>query len=208
MKSFKDYLTESKKVYEFKVKIAGDCPEDCSAQIKGALAQFHVATVSSGKRTPIQERHSEFPEHKNVNMTIFDVKTDYPATSLQVKDLVASSLGLAGSCVKVQNMAEEKEHAINHANDKRTGEAIVGTEYEPSNNQDLVGDEYAMSFLKELNKDKHQGTQVKGYNDELLADGAPAHSKETPGKQVKITTKPVNLFTKQDKVPTVKDAIK
>ena len=141
-------------------------------------------------------------------MTIFDVKTDYPATSLQVKDLVASSLGLAGSCVKVQNMAEEKEHAINHANDKRTGEAIVGTEYEPSNNQDLVGDEYAMSFLKELNKDKHQGTQVKGYNDELLADGAPAHSKETPGKQVKITTKPVNLFTKQDKVPTVKDAIK
>ena len=208
MKSFKDYLTESKKVYEFKVKIAGDCPEDCSAQIKGALAQFHVATVSAARRTPIQERHSEFPEHKNVSMSIFDVKTDYPATSLQVKDLVASSLGLSGSCVKVASLAEEKEHEINHANDKKSGEALIGTDYKSSDNQDLVGEEYKMNFLKELNKDKHHGTEVKGWNDEILADSAPKHSKETPGKAVKLTTKPVNMFTKQMKVPTAKGAIK
>jgi hypothetical protein len=208
MKSFKEYLTESKKVYEFKVKIAGDCPEDCSAQIKGALAQFHVASVSSGKRTPIQERHSEFPEHKNVSMSVFDVTTNYPATSLQVQDLVASGLGLTHSCVKVKSLAEEREHEINHANDKRTGEALLGTDYEKSDNQDLVGEEYKMNFLKELNKEKHQGTEVKGYNDELLADGAPKHSKETPGKQVNVKTKAVNIFTKQVKVPTAKGAIK
>ena len=208
MKSFKEYLTESKKVYEFKVKIAGDCPEDCSAQIKGALAQFHVASVSSGKRTPIQERHSEFPEHKNVSMSVFDVTTNYPATSLQVQDLVASGLGLTHSCVKVKNLAEEKEHEINHANDERSGKALVGTDYEPSNHQALVGEEYKMNFLKELNKDKHQGTEIKGYNDELLADSAPKHSKETPGKQVNVKTKAVNIFTKQIKVPTAKGAIK
>jgi len=208
MKSYKQYLAESKKVYEFKVKIAGDCPEDCSAQIKGALAQFHVATVSSGKRTPIQERHSEFPEHKNCNMTVFDVCTNYPATSLQVQDLVAAGLGIVHNSVKVKSIAEEREHEINHANDQRTDKALIGTDYESSDNQDLVGEEYNMSFLKELNKEKHQGTQVKGYNDKLLADGAPKHSKETPGKQVKVKNTATNIFTKQVKVPTAKGAAK
>ena len=55
MKSFKEYLTESKRVYEFKVKIAGNCPKDCASQIKTALSQFHVESCSAGKSTPIQE---------------------------------------------------------------------------------------------------------------------------------------------------------
>jgi hypothetical protein len=178
MKSFKEYLTESKKIYEFKVKIAGDCPTDCSSQIKAALAQFHVSSVSAGKRTPIQERHSEFPEHKNVNMTIFDVTTDYPATNKQIHDIVASGLGMPANCIKVKNMAEELEHEINHEHDIRTGKALVGTIQTPSDNSHLVGEKHKMNFLQELNKEKHQGTQVKGYNDEILAPSVPGAAKE------------------------------
>jgi hypothetical protein len=178
MKSFKEYLTESKKVYEFKVKIAGECPSDCSSQIKSSLAQFHVASVSAGKRTPIQERHSEFPEHKNVNMTVFDVTTDYPATSLQIRDMLSAHLGMPLSNVKVKSLAEELEHEINHQHDKRTGKAIIGTPTEASDHSDLVGEKHKMNFLQELNKEKHQGTQIKGYNDEILADGVPGLAKE------------------------------
>jgi hypothetical protein len=207
MKSFKEYLTESKKIYEFKVKIAGDCPKDCSAQLKTALQQFHVGSVSAGKSTPIQERQSEFPEHKNVGMTIFDVTTDYPATSLQIRDMVADRLGLAHANVKVKSFAEEREHEINHANDERTGKALVGSEQEPSDHSNLVDETHKMNFLKELNKEKHQGTQYTGYNDEILATGAPQHSKETPGKQVKVETKKfTNLFTKLKHVDPIKGA--
>jgi hypothetical protein len=204
MKSFKDYLTENKKIYEFKVKIAGDCPKDCAAQMKLALAQFHVQSCSAGKSTPIQERQSEFPEHKNVGMTIFDVCTSYPATSLQIRDMLAERLGIAQANVKVKNFAEEKEHEINHANDKRSGKALIGTEPESSDHQDLAGEEYKMNFLKELSKNKTQGTQVKGINDEILASNAPKHVKEKPGKQVETKTKFQNIFTKQVKVPSVK----
>jgi hypothetical protein len=204
MKSFKEYLTESKKVYEFKIKIAGDCPKNCAAQLKLALTQFHVQSCSEGKSTPIQEHQSEFPEHKNVGMTIFDVCTSYPATTLQVRDMVAERLGIAQANVKVRNLAEEKEYEINHANDKRSGKALLGTDFESTDNQDLVGEEYKMNFLKELSKDKHQGTQVKGFNDEILASSAPKHVKEKPGKQVETKTKFQNIFTKQVKVPTVK----
>jgi hypothetical protein len=157
--------------------------------------------VSAGKSTPIQERQSEFPEHKNVGMTIFDVATDYPANSVQVRDIVAAHLGLAHANVKVKSFAEEREYEINHANDQRSGKALIGSKQDPSNHQSLVGEEHKMNFLKELNKEKHQGTQVKGFNDEILAAGAPKYSKETPGKQVKLETKKfANIFTKQVKI--------
>lgn len=201
MKSFKEYLTESKKVYEFKVKIAGDCPKDCGEQIQASLSEFHVASVGKGRTTPIQERQTEFPEHRNMAMTVFDVTTDYPATGEQIRDRIATGLGVTHSHVKVRSMAEEKEYAINHANDEKANGAIIGTEYTPSNNGDLHSEQFKMNFLKDLNKEKHQGTQVKGYNDQILAASSPAYVKETPGKQVEIKTKIENVFTKQVKLP-------
>jgi len=162
MKSFKEYLTESKKIYEFKVKIAAECPKDTVAKIKAALGEFHVSSVSAGKSVPIQERHSEFPEHKNINMTVFDVTTDYPATNKQIQDKLAAVLSLTHTSVKVKNLAEEKEDEINHQYDKRTGKAIVGTIQDPSDNSHLVGEKYMMDFLKELNQEKHTGTQYTG----------------------------------------------
>jgi hypothetical protein len=201
MKSFKEYLTESKKIYEFKVKIAMDCGKETAQKIKGALGEFHVGSVSAGKSVPIQERHSEFPEHKNISMTVFDVATNYPATNQQIQDKLASVLSLPHNKIKVKNIAEEKEFEINHQHDQRTGKALGGTEQEPSNHQDLVGDKRALSFLQELNREKHQGTEVKGYNDELLAASAPKHVKETSGKQVKVKNNATNIFTKQIKLP-------
>jgi len=169
MKSFKEYLTESKKTYEFKVKIGGTCPKNCAEQVKAALAQFHVESCSAGKGVPIQEHHAEFPEHKNIEMTIFEVCTSYPATSLQIRDKVAEALNIAHSLVKVKTPADEKEHAINHAHDHKSGKATLGTDYEASNHQDLVGEKHMMSFLKELSKeDRKLGKEVEGSNEKLF----------------------------------------
>jgi len=118
--------------------------------------------------------------------------------------MIAERCGIAQANVKVKNLAEEKEHELNHANDKRSGKALIGTEPESSDNQNLAGEEYKMNFLKELGKNKTQGTQVKGVNDEILASGTPKHVKEKPGKQVETKTKFQNIFTKQVKVPSVK----
>lgn len=204
MKSFKDYLTESKKVYEFKLKIVGDLPKDVTSSIKSALSEFSVGTVSAGKSTPIQEQHSEFPAHKNCAMTVFNVTTAYPANSLQVRDLVAAKLNVSTANIIARTLAEEKEAEINHANDKASGESVLTKDYEASNNQKLVGEEQKMSLLKELGKTKKAGEQYKGANDEILAASAPKHVKETPGKQPEIKTKFTNLFTKTTKVKGVK----
>jgi hypothetical protein len=179
MKSFKEYLTESKKIYEFKVKIVGECPKDCAAQIKAALAQFHVGAVSEGKRTPVQVHHSEFPEHKNLSMSVYDVTLDYPTTSPQVRDLIASAFGKSLSEVKAMTVAEVAEHDLNHANDKRSGVNVGGTEQEPSNHSNLASENQKMSFLADLSKEpRHTGTQYTGVNDAILSDSVPGIAKE------------------------------
>ena len=179
MKSFKEYLTESKRVYEFKVKIAGECPKDCHSQIKTALSQFHVESCSTGKRTPIQETHKEFPDHKNVNVTLFDVCTSYPATGHQVRDKIAECLGIAHSAIVVRNIHEAAEEEINHQHDTKSGKSVLQADYEASNNQKMVGTQHSMSLLKELGKTKKTGHQYTGANDAILAKNAPSEKTNT-----------------------------
>lgn len=201
MKSFKEYLTESKKVYEFKVKIAGDCPKDCTAKIKEALAQFSVASCSSGKSTPIQESNVDFPELKNIGMTVFDVCTHYPATSAQVRDAVSSSLKKTHSEIRVRNLAEEHETEINTQYAEKSGEALLGKDYEAGEGaQAEVGEKRTENFLKELSKTKHHLTQYTGVNDQLTPTKPPKASdvKEMPVNKKALST----IGGKKVKLPT------
>ena len=57
MKTFTEYLTESKKIYEFKVGIAGELPENCADSMESCLQKFGLESMSSPKKnTQSQER--------------------------------------------------------------------------------------------------------------------------------------------------------
>lgn len=178
-KSFKEYLQESKQTYEFKIKIAGDACTDASTKIKAALDRFKVESVSSGKRSPIQETQVDFPDHSNIGVTVFDISVAYPATSNQMRDSIAEALNITHSCVKVRNLKEQEEDEINnqYCPNHPSGEALLGKDYEKTDNQSIVGDKHTMALLKELSKTKTQGTQYKGINDEILAKTVPSSSK-------------------------------
>jgi len=202
MKSFKEYLTESKKTYDFKIKIAGDCPKDCAKRIKEALSVYKVESCSAGKSLPIAETYVDFPTQRNIGITIFDVCLAYPSTTDQVRNMLGGTLGLPVTRVKVRNMKEEEEFALNHSNDEKTGESLLTKDYEAdSEGQKLVGEKHTMSLLKELGKNKKTVEQYKGTNDELLAEKVPTDS---PSEQkTKINTKsPVG--SSKIKLPTAK----
>ena len=42
MKSFEQYLTESKKTYKFKIRVAGEVPEGFANTLEGALQKYDV----------------------------------------------------------------------------------------------------------------------------------------------------------------------
>jgi hypothetical protein len=193
MKSFKEYLVENKKLYKFKIKIVGDCPKDCAEKIKLALSEYSCASVGTAKTTPISANHRDFPEHKNVAMSIFDACTHYPATSEQILNKVAQGLGMSAGSVKVLNEKEQEEVALNHANDEATGESIGGTDYEKVDNQDLVGNQ-RLTFLKSL-KSEEKLKQVTGTNDEILAKTMPKADTKIKAQETKINT--VGTFSKK-----------
>ena len=206
MKSFKQYLTESKKTYEFKIKLAGDYEKDAVNKIKEALAKYNVESCSAGKRAPIQESPIDFPDHNNINVTVFDVALSYPTNSVQVREAVADKLGITSNCIKVRSTGDLEEEILNHQFDEKSGESLLSKEYEDSNNQHLVGNDRTMSLLKELSKVKNCGEQVKGINDDLFAKSIPSEKIEGPALKAAKINNVSPVGSTKVKLPTAKTA--
>jgi len=50
MTNFTQYLAESTKEYNYKIKVVGDLSEDFGKKLEGALAKYEVKSLSKGKK--------------------------------------------------------------------------------------------------------------------------------------------------------------
>lgn len=178
MKSFTEYLIESadEKKYAFKIKIAGDLPENCEDCMETALQKYKVSRFTKGKSTPIQENLLDFPNVKNAAMTVFEAEVDYPATSAVVAELISTATGIGKDCIRVRTPQEEANWEVEHEHDvqkedSKEAKALLSQDYEKTKEPVLAGDKYVSSFLKDLAKARKESTteQYKGVNDSLLA---------------------------------------
>jgi hypothetical protein len=155
MFTFKDYLTESKKTYSFRVKVCGDLPKDSKKRIKDALAKYDPANVGTAKRTPIQETPLDFPNKKNMSVSIFDIEINYPTNSPTISAALSDCLGCGLDCIIVRTPAEEAESILNqtYMTVPGKGEALLDKDYETNaEGQKVVGQAHVSNFLKELEK--------------------------------------------------------
>lgn len=174
MKSFTHYLRESEeqKKYVFKIKIAGDLPDNCEDCMETALQQFKVSKFSKGKSSPIQANLLDFPSVKNASVTVFETEVDYPATSAVLAELIANATGISRDCIRVRTPSEEANLELENENlEDQNQPALLTTDYEKSNYQNIVGEKGVSNFLKELTKARKESgsTPYKGANDQLLA---------------------------------------
>ena len=93
MKSFKDYLTESKKVYAFKIKVAGKLAENFADDLRAAVSKFSIANLSKGKSSPVQESQADFPQLKNESVTVFDLEVHYPTIPPVLEQYISEMCG-------------------------------------------------------------------------------------------------------------------
>jgi hypothetical protein len=175
MKSFTEYLTESveEHKYAFKIKIAGDLPENCEEVMKRALEKYQVTKFAKTKTTPIQQKLLDFPEMENAQVHIFDIELDYPATSFILTRYIADETGIPLAQVRVRNPNEESESELNAENDDIDGVSLLNSPLEKDNHQSMVGDKGVANFLKELQKTRKEiSTPYKGTNEAILAKKA------------------------------------
>ncbi len=87
MKNFQQYLAESERTYNYRIKIVGDIAPDFVKQLEEKLKQFDIVKISKPKSTPVQLQPADFPKHSNDSVTSIDVEFRYPAIEPQIKQL-------------------------------------------------------------------------------------------------------------------------
>ena len=155
MKTFKEYLAENKKVYSFKVKVAGELPEGFSDKLKSALECHSVATFENIGTTPIQKFPLDFPSKTNCEVTVFEMVLEYPITAPEISVKV-KALGIDDDCFRVRGSNEptEQEQALLDA--EPTGKALLDDpNYKDAakvKHKDYFGADFNKNFLKDLEK--------------------------------------------------------
>ena len=87
MKNFQQYLAESERTYNYRIKIVGDVAPDFVKQLEEKLKQFDIVKISKPKSTPVQLKPADFPKHSNDSVTSMDVEFRYPAIEPQIKEI-------------------------------------------------------------------------------------------------------------------------
>ena len=182
MKTFREYLAESKKVYSFKVKVAGDIPENFEKDLKERLEKHKVITFAKMKTTPVQKTPLDFPELTNKEVTTFDVVLEYPVTAPEISSDIRD-MGVEESCYRVRGSGEPSEIDQLTLDDEPSEEPILTvSEYKDSDkvkHKDYFGDDFNKSFLKDLAKTAKERTKEPGKGEYKL----PKAKEDKAGKK-------------------------
>ena len=161
MSTFKDYLTESVKSYDYKIKVAGDLDKDFASKLESALAKFEVANMSAGKKTPIMTLPLDFPMLSNEQVTIFDVTTNYPESTRTMHEYLSDLLRIPSTHMVVRKPGEPTEEYQDEMQVAKKSEFAnkldsVETKFQehPVKGEEHYGDKHNMGLLKELLKDR------------------------------------------------------
>jgi hypothetical protein len=87
MKKFQEYLAESQRTYNYRIKIVGDVAPDFIKMLEEKLKQFDPVKISKPKTTPVQLKPADFPKHSNDSVTSMDCEFRYPAIEPQIKQI-------------------------------------------------------------------------------------------------------------------------
>lgn len=151
MKTFSQYLTENKKVYNFKIKVAGDLPENFIKDLKTRMDKCKVVTLDESSTIPVQLLPIDFPELKNMDVHIIEFISEYPVTAPEITSELLS-MGLLAEHFRVRGSNEPSEM------DQAVLDQIVGQGMKPATedikikHKDYFGDDFNKDFLKELAK--------------------------------------------------------
>ena len=185
MKSFTQYLTESKKQYDFRIKIAGEMStekEDTMKRLLGRFTNENTLTGFKKSKTPIQAVPLDFPQVKNCEVNIYEVTLDFPTTQFELTEYLAAELGIGKQNLVVRRPGEPSEE-YQMPTEKREGALLLDPDYKEAGSpqfEDYYGDKYNTGFVKELNDILKLQRKERG--EEIPTEGAAKYNTDAePG---------------------------
>lgn len=171
MRSFTELLTESKKTYQFKIGVAGPLPEKFEDTLETILKKYGATNLTSGKKTPIQERPLDFPQLQNTEVTYFEVAVEYPTTSQVLQDYVGKCCGVDQAYIIVRSANDPREEYQDMKDDAPYEAMLTKEDLGGENAQDSVAGARVMSLLKELETARKENDHSDAENTKAVIGG-------------------------------------
>ena len=157
MKTYTSYYEQSKRPFDFRIKLAEPLEKEALDKIKRCLEQFEVITVAESK-TMFHRNTMDFSTLPASEVTILDVSLTYPTTPQCLLPMVAEASGLSENQIIVTTPDHPEEQRAEAEVERESGEyrTITGEDYYDDEGNtlsaDFFGDDYNMNFLQELQK--------------------------------------------------------
>jgi hypothetical protein len=147
MKHFKEYLAENERVYNYRIKIAGDTPRDVIKALEEKLQQFDVVSITAPKTTPVMARLADFPAIENESCTHMDVEFRYPAIEPQIRQ-IAQLLGIDPNRVCMLTVPYENNYDKEAVDvEKQNKDLLINTDYPaPNAEQKALSKDYSAPY--------------------------------------------------------------
>lgn len=143
MKTFQQYLTESRRTFDYRIKIVGDVSADVLKRFREQLGKFDPESIGDDKKTPVMSRPTDFPGFPNESVTMMDASFRYPATPPQIQQ-IARLLGIDPDriCIHQREYDEVMDRELLGIDQQR--DLLVNTDLpEPDKQQKELSKDYA-----------------------------------------------------------------
>jgi hypothetical protein len=182
MKSLKQFIVESQKTYEFKVKLACDSDDLDMDRVEQAVASFEPVEITKPKSLPYQ-KSAEFPNSPATQIQLITVVTKYPSTPEQIRALIANRCNFHESNIIVRTAAQELEFENQQTVDpaESAQEPLLTQDYEDSDHQDVVGQQAVDRVMRDHKSREYEfagdkTARAKTLNDEPAGKMSPVGS--------------------------------
>lgn len=199
MKKFHQYLAESERTYDYRIKILGDVPPTFIKDLEQKLEQFDIVKMSGKKTTPVQRLLKDFPNEENDMVTSVDVSFRYPAIEPQIQQL-AQLMGFSPNRIRLLTQSyvdsTDKEIADITAQNK---DLIADTDYpapdaeQQALKKDYSGDPYKHAVLQ--NAYRSDFTVAGGKTPPAKTTNDIKQDTKSPMSDIKRTPKPATFAT-------------
>ena len=165
-KTLGQYLVESEKVHEFRLKIAKEPTDEQLDAMELHLRKYDGFDVTTPKRTIIQRNPRDFRSIDAAEIFMIDFKTKIPAAPLQLLAELVQKMGIHERFMIVRNKSEplhvEDEAMDSTTKDKEYSTRLTDADYSEFDNPDsdsYCGEKFKDNFLKDLAKERVELTK-------------------------------------------------